>query len=634
MAETAGPNIPNMGNFSWKDILSGFGINADEVAESIPRGGKGERPARKPLSTMQKVIIALLAVLVAGFAYWWFHPAINIHSIDMWWFIGIVILLPLFLFLRFKSRQAESDDDIDEMTSARKAGLFRKLSYIPLVVVALVLIGGVASWSIIPGNAERYANVLQTEDYDFATDIREVDYTQIPVIDRDSAALLGNRTLGEIPEYVSQFEISPLYSQINYHGKPVRVSPLGYADFFKWLNQQATGLPGYVIVDMTTQNTKVVRDAGAMFYSQSEPFDRNIDRYVQLAYPFKMFEEKSFEIDEDGHPWWVCPVLDFTIGLFGGQTIKEAVLVDAETGEHTLYKLEDVPQWVDRVFPSDLLITQYNWSGLYLNGWLNSWLGQTGVKQTTPGSNGLAGYNYIAKDDDVWLYTGVTSATADNSIIGFVLINQRTGESHFYSVSGATEISAMYSAEGQVQNLRYVATFPLLLNINSQPTYFMALKDSAGLVKKFAMIDIQRYQNVATGDTVVECQKAYKALLATNGITSQLAHGDAGLNTVTGKIETMAQAVTDGNSHFYITLEDDDRIYDLSLPGLIEIVGYKVGDKITLHYVEEDPTSPVSEIGTGSSDGAAAAESKPEEAAAAAPVEEPVEEYTEEEVEG
>ena len=592
-----------MGNLNWKDVLNGFGVNFE--TPDFSEVGKN----RKPLSTVQKVIIALIAVVVVGFAYWWFHPAINIHSVDMWWFLTIVVLLPSFLLLRLFSRKVEHDEK-DEMKAATKSSLLKKLSFIPLIVIALVLIGGVASWSIIPGNAARYANVLQTQDYDFASDIPEVNYKEIPVIDRDSAALLGNRTLGEIPEYVSQFEISPLYSQINYQGTPVRVSPLGYADFFKWLNQQATGLPGYVIVDMTTQNTKVVRDAGAMFFSQSEPFDRNIDRYVQLAYPFKMFEEKSFEIDENGHPWWVCPVLDFTIGLFGGQTIKEAVLVDAETGEHTLYKLEDVPQWVDRVFPSDLLITQYNWSGLYLNGWLNSWLGQTGVKQTTPGSNCLAGYNYIAKDDDVWLYTGVTSATADNSIIGFVLINQRTGESHFYSVSGATETSAMYSAEGQVQHLRYVATFPLLLNINGQPTYFMALKDSAGLVKKFAMIDIQRYQNVATGDTVNECQKSYKALLATNGISSSSGNVE-GMTTVTGTIKTMAQAVIDGNTHYYITLRGDEHIYDLALPGLIEVVSYQPGDEITLQYSEDSPTSPVNEIGAAEEDA-----SKKEEKAA------------------
>ena len=212
---------------------------------------------------------------------------------------------------------------------------------------------------------------------------------------------------------------------------------------------------------------------------------------------------------------------DFTIGLFGGETISRVVLCDATTGETQDLAVADCPEWVDRVFPAELLIQQYNWWGAYNNGWLNSFLGQEGVVRTTPGTDGTLGYNYIAKDDDVWVYTGVTSATADNSIIGFVLVNQRTQESHFYSVSGATEDSAMQSAEGQVQNLRYTSTFPLLINVSNQPTYFMALKDGAGLVKKFAMIDIQRYQNVAVGDTVADTQKAYEALLATNGVVAE-----------------------------------------------------------------------------------------------------------------
>ena len=157
-------------------------------------------------------------------------------------------------------------------------------------------------------------------------------------------------------------------------------------------------------------------------------------------------------------------------------------------------------------YPTDLLLEQYNWSGKYKDGWLNSVLGQRNVVQTTPGTDGNLGYNYIAKDDDVWVYTGVTSATADNSIVGFVLINQRTAESHFYSVSGATEDSAMQSAEGQVQNLRYQATFPLLINVSGSDVLHGA-QGRRGLVKQFAMLDIQRYQNVAVGNTVPSARR-------------------------------------------------------------------------------------------------------------------------------
>lgn len=550
-----------------------------------------------PQSKGAAVVLAVLVVLVLAALYWWFHPPINIHSVDTWMFVAIFILLPIFLFCANKARNYKTGS-VRVEKNAGKAKTFKALSLVPVAVVLVGVLGGVMSLAIIPGNAEKYSNVLQTDTLEFAQDIKEVNYSEIPVIDRSSAILLGNREMGSIPEYVSQFEVSDLYSQINYQGEPVRVSPLNYADLFKWFTNREAGIPAYALVNMTTQDAEIVRLGDSpIHYSQSEPLVRNIDRHVQLSYPFYMFDEKSFEIDEDGHPWWICPVKEFTIGLFGGTTISRVVLVDATTGECQDLAVEECPEWVDRVFPADLLIQQYNWYGTYNNGWLNSFLGQEGVVRTTPGTDGTLGYNYIAKDDDVWVYTGVTSATADKSIIGFVMVNQRTQESHFYSVSGATEDSAMGSAEGQVQNLRYTATFPILINVADQPTYFMALKDSEGLVKKFAMIDIRRYQNVAVGDTVADTQKTYEALLATNGVlTESDSTTVSDLQTARGVIRSMAQAVIESNSHFYVTLEDDAAIYDFALPGMLEIVGYREGDVIEFTYVEGTDLNVANEI--------------------------------------
>ena len=569
------------------------------------RGGSGpeihnpfEGASVPKFSKKAIIILVIVLLIVLAAAYWWFHPPINIHSTDTWVFVAIFILLPIFLVLWTKSKNySVGTAKVDK--NEGKAKTFKVLSAIPVVIALVGVLGGVASLSLFPGNAEKYATVLETTTEDFASDIPEVDYSQIPVIDRDSAILLGDREMGSIPEYVSQFEISSIYSQINYKDAPVRVSPLVYADLFKWFTNRESGIPAYSLVNMTTQDAEIVRlDDSPIYYSESEPLARNIDRYVQLKYPFYMFDQKSFEIDDEGHPWWICPVQTRTIGLFGGTDIERVVMVDATTGECQDLAIEEVPQWVDHAYPTDLLIEQYNWSGAYKDGWLNSWLGQRNVVQTTPGTDGMPGYNYIAKDDDVWVYTGVTSATADNSIVGFVLINQRTAESHFYSVSGATEASAMESAEGQVQNLRYQATFPLLINVGGQPTYFMALKDNAGLVKQFAMLDIQRYQNVAVGDTVAGCQEAYEALLATNGVQLQGSAADTvGVKTATGTIVRITDAVMDGNTHFYVQLDGSGEVYDFALPNMLDIVTYQVGDAITFTYVEGDPVSTAQSIG-------------------------------------
>lgn len=599
---TSGVNTDDIGGdkssneqASGKDDSGSDSAKSGNAGRKGAGGGKGSIPldlsfldnVHGPSSKAGWVIIAVIALLILAVLYWWYHPPISINSTGVWWFVAIVICLPMAIFFLYKRQSYKSGTEKIEK-SPKRAKRYLWLLAIPGVIVAVGLIGALFSNAIIPGNAQKYSEVLKTDTLDFAEDIQEVNYSEIPVIDRSSAILLGDKQLGSIPEYVSQFEISSLYSQINYHGEPVRVSPLGYADIFKWWINRDGGLPAYALVNMTTQEAEIVRlGNNPIYYSPSEPLERNISRHVQLNHPFYIFDEFSFEIDEDGHAWWICPVRTYTIGLFGGYTIDKVVLCDATTGEFIEMNVADIPEWVDRVYPAELLIEQYNWYGSYHNGWLNSFLGQEGVVRTTPGQDGSVGYNYIAKDDDVWVYTGVTSATSDSSIVGFVLVNQRTQESHFYSVSGATEASAMNSAEGQVQNLRYTATFPLLINVADQPTYFMALKDAEGLVKKFAMIDIQRYQNVAVGDTVAATQTAYEQLLATNGILSD----DKDLSeiaTTKGTIASITTAVVNGNSHFYIMLQGDDNIYDFALPGLLEIIKYKVGDEISFAAISPE----------------------------------------------
>ena len=586
------PDPNQQGPMSWADLLNQFGGGAGGAGGSQGpsagghRGGSEFDMLRTRFAQMSKkaiVVLAVVILIIAAFCYWWFHLPINIHSVDLWMFLAIFVLFPSFLVF-FIFHQIYERGMGKREKNEKKAKRFKGLMVVPVIIALVGVLGAVASLTLFPGNAEKYSTILNTEDGDFATDIEQADYSTIPFIDRDSAVLLGNRTMGTMADYVSQFEISDLYSQINYQDAPVRVSPLNYADVFKWWSNHNTGIPAYVIVNMSTQDTQIVRLEDPIYYSDSDPFFNNVDRHVQLSHPFYIFGEKSFEIDDNGKPYWIYPVIDYTVGLFGGETVSRVVLCDASTGECQDLAIDEVPQWVDRAYPADLLIQQYNWSGALSGGWINSWLGQSGVKQTTPGSDGQLGYNYIAKDDDVWVYSGVTSATADNSIIGFVLINQRTAESKFYPVAGATEESAMSSAEGQVQNLKYEATFPLLINVDNQPTYFMALKDNAGLVKKYAMIDIQRYQNVAVGDTLEETEKSYKKLLRANGVSTDDDSGKATKTggTATGTISLISPVVLDGNSHYYVMLNGDGTLYDCPVANVVDIVRFKEGDSVTL----------------------------------------------------
>ncbi len=535
-----------------------------------------------------KIFTVLAVVILAAIYYYVELPAINIHETGFWSFIiGVLVLLLIFSFGKIFRGGIRSKDDLKSLRYEIRGKKGLKIMIAALVIViAFYAAGSILSSPIV--NAKKYQKLLEPETGDFVKDIDQVDYNQIPLLDKDSAELLGNRKMGSMVDMVSQFEVSSLYSQINYNGRPVRVTPLVYASFIKWFTNQKSGIPAYISIDMATQNTQLIKLSEGMKYSESEYFNRNIYRHLRFHYPTYIFDQLSFEIDEEGTPYWICPVKKFTIGLFGGQTIGKVVLCNAITGECQSMDVKDVPSWVDRVYPADLLIEMYDYHGTLKNGFINSVLGQKGCLETTDG------YNYIAQDDDVWVYTGVTSVSGDRSNVGFVLMNQRTKETKYYEIAGAEEYSAMDSAEGQVQNLGYKAAFPLLLNISGEPTYFMALKDNAGLVKKYAMVNIQKYQNVAIGDTVSACEKTYKKMIVKGGGSSS---SDADEQTIEGKITRMAQGVVDGNTHFYLVIEGSELIFDVPIVDFMEIVKYDVEDKIKMSYVEGEPTCTVLKIG-------------------------------------
>ncbi len=529
-----------------------------------------------------KVMIILAGLVALAVYYYVTIPAINLHSTGTWGalLLLVVILLALCIFRQLNAgRLSGVEGGNTPRFNLKESGLGVKVLAGVLVALCLVyFVGALLSSPFF--NAAKYQRLLSIEEREFTDDIKEVDYKTIPLLDKDSASLLGNRKMGSMVDMVSQFEVSGDYAQINYQGKPVRVTPLTYASPIKWLTNQKNGIPAYILIDMTTQNTECVKLAEGIRYSKGEYLNRNIYRHLRFRYPTYIFDEQIFfEIDEEGTPYWVCPVKKFNIGLFGGQTIGRVVLCNAQTGECVDYAVEDVPAWIDKVYSADLLVQLYDYSGILKHGFWNSLLGQKDCLQSTNG------YNYIALEDDVWVYTGITSVSGDQSNVGFVLMNQRTMETRSYKVEGAIEDSAMSSAEGQVQNLGYRATFPLLLNIADEPTYFMALKDGAGLVKKYAMVNVQKYQWVAIGDTVQECEKNYTELLNTNGIVSSSSDIS---KSVTGKIESISPVVLEGNTHYYVCLENKDDIYDIDMSntGLIQIIKYEVGDNVTLEYLE------------------------------------------------
>ncbi len=526
----------------------------------------------------RRIVISLFITLVLAALYYYYSlPALNLHSTSFYSFILIVVLVYILVsMIVLGSDAGETNISLRDYIAFAKGQC--KIALIILgVLAALFVIGQVISLPIFRASA--YHSLLNVRNGDFATEVEQVSFDEIPMLDESSAKRLGERKLGNLSDMVSQFNISSDYTQINYKSRPVRVACLEYADFFKWFFNQKDGLPAYVTVDMVTQEAEVVRmsslNQGGIRYSPSEYFNRDLNRALRFNYPTYMFSSPHLEIDEDGVPWWVCPRETRTIGLFGGADIIGAVLMNACTGETAYYDVGDIPTWVDRVYTSSLISQQYDYYGTYVNGFLNSIIGQKEVTVTTSGSN------YIAMNDDVYMYTGITSVNSDQSNIGFLLSNQRTKETTYYNAPGAIESSAQDSAQGVVQDLGYTATFPLLLNIGGEPTYFMSLKDSSDLVKMYAMVNVAQYQVVATGVTVAECEASYLSLLSRQGITTD-PNIDIPQTEVTGVVAEIRTAVLDGNSYYFVRLENQEVFYSIPASSDKNVVILNVGDTVTI----------------------------------------------------
>lgn len=541
--------------------------------------------------TIKIILAALAALVIAGIYYYVALPPINIHAPGFWRFIIFIAIAVTALYWLFHVKGVENiflgGAAVKKLTfhSKKERRIFTVLAGVTLGLILILVVGAILSSTMV--NAKAYHQLLTIETRDFATDIKEISYAEIPLLDKDSAQIIGNRVMGTMVDMVSQFEVENYYTQINYKEKPYRVTPLRYGSLIKWFTNSGEGIPAYIKIDMTTQEAECVRLTEGIKYSTSDHFGRNIYRHLRFAYPTYIFDDLSFEIDDNGIPYWICPVKEYNIGLFGGVTIGKVVLCNAITGEMQDYDIENVPEWVDRVYSAELLIELYDYNGLLKNGFLNSIFSQKGCLQTTDG------YNYIALENDVWVYTGITSVGRDESNVGFVLMNQRTAETRYYEVAGAEEYSAMESAKGKVQHLGYTATFPLVLNIEGQPTYFMALKDSGGLVKQYAMLNIEKYQTVATGDTVLACEKEYIKILEENGIITDAKHEAAAAKEAAGVITKLAQMVVDGNTHFYVQLDGGGVIYDVSFAELPRFIMYNIGDSIRIEYMEQEPFAKV-----------------------------------------
>ena len=530
-----------------------------------------------------KYVVAYLAItLLAFLVYYITLPAINLQSEGFWVFLAFVIFiytLPLSLKLTLNNKGVKIKKNSMPFNGQVE---FKKLSCIAFVPIALMLVGMVISSELF--NARAYARVITVNESVFEDDMpKTTNVTNIALMDTASAQKLGDKKLGSLEEFVSQYTVSDQYNQINFNNTPKKVAVLEYEDFFKWIGNKNKGVPGYIMVDPAVSNdAQYIAFKTPVKYAKSAYFGEKLNRKLRFSYPTKIMGEPRFEVDDNGNPFYIVPCFKPRVSVFGAKDVVEAIIFNPCTGESEIHPLGEIPNWVDIVFDGDVATQKYNWHGTLSGGYLNSVIGNKGCKQTTDD------YGYLTLNDDVWYFTGVTSVSGDESNIGFILTNARTGDYKYYPVIGASEHAAMQAAEGEVQNMRYEAAFPALVNLYGKATYIMVLKDSSGIVKMHCLVNVEDYSNIiATGNTQEEAVEAYKELLIKKGLLDESSNlSERKQITVLSVKET----VIDGNTVFFFETEENGETvyYKLSIAKDESALFIKAGDSIYVTYEETD----------------------------------------------
>lgn len=521
---------------------------------------------KKNINKWLNVITVLC--LIGLFIYFYIAiPAINYHSINS---VGFVVICVLVVLVNIILRRSQGKPENFEK-DMKKVG-------VGIGVLVVLLIVGALFYSPVL-NAKIWSNRIEVVESNFNEDIQEVDLNNLPLLDRKSTQKVGDRVMGQLPELISQFEVSSIYSQVNVNGRLVRTTPLEYNGFIKWLNNKSQGAPGYIEVDSTTGEAKLIKTEG-MKYMPSAYFSKDLMRHLRFNYPFSIFGKTNFEIDEEGNPFWVTQVLNVRY-IDTMPDVKGVITCDPQTGDTEYYGIDEVPTWVDHVYDAELVIDQVDDWGMYQKGFLNSIFTQNDVKETTDG------YTYIAEGNDIYIYTGITSILSDESNIGFILTNLRTKETKFYAIPGAEEYSAMNSAQGAIQEKGYISTFPLLINLKGQPTYLVSLKDDAGLVKAYAFISVSDYQKVKVTESEYGLAKAASNYLAMIGSKEVITDG----TEVEGRINMIESVVVNGNTTYYFMIDGNNTVYKALVTVSDSLPFVKASDKISFTVTDDVVTS-------------------------------------------
>ena len=541
-------------------------------------------------------VCTAISLLVAWLIYRSWLPAVNLRNGQLYGYLVVACICVAAIFWIRDMVKGEGDYDFE--------GVSRVLILVTVGVTVISLILLIINSKMI--TAKTLQKIPEIKDGEFVEDYVEIsdDPAEVFTLDLDSAERLGDRAIGNI-ENASWYEVNNEFNLITYNGKKYRLSPLEYGGMFKYLKAKHDGIPGYVLVDDDTMEATFVKTEQPIRYSPSAFFGYNLERHLRYQFLTYIFSDSIFEIDEEGVPYWVTGITTPHASLYRGRVIEKVIVTNAYTGESTVYFLNEVPEWIDHVYPLNYLMNLAMWHYEYVRGYWNSVFSKTGIYRTSyvyrtlrddkdDETANFYGYNsFVSKAGDTVFVTGITPANKSESNTGFLTLNARTGEMVYYPAEGAEESSAQKACESKMQNFGYRATYPVFVNVSGQPTYLMALKDKAGIIQAYGFVNLKNYSIACVNEKINIALEEYKRAI---GLDTEVKVTEDDVLEVTGTVEEIYSQAIDGTTYYYYVV--DGNLYKASAAVNELQFLIKVGDEIEIKYQEAAVCRNVKEINT------------------------------------
>lgn len=443
-----------------------------------------------------------------------------------------------------------------------------------LIAVIITILGGILSSSMF--NSQSYRNLFgnKIKVKEFTEDMKLIDKNNLPVVNQAMTQRLSDKKIGQLG---SQFEVDEFTKQ-SINGKQYFVAPLKYKNIFSW-NRAKNGTPGYIRISVSNPSDVELITDYKIKYQPSSFFSSDLNRYVYINGLNKVgLTDFSFEVNDKGKPYFVITLYKNTIGL-GGKKVLGIATIDPTNGTIRRYGLENLPKWIDRVYPADLIINQLDWHYKLIHGFWN--FSNRDKLETTDG------YEIVYNNGECFVYTGLTSAGSDKGTVGFLMTNLRTKVATLYKIQGYNEYAAMDSAKGKEQAAEYEATFPILINVENSPTYFLTLTDDNNLIAKFMFVNIKNLNIVGKGDNLNEALNNYiKNLQQDENILEE----NIGKKVVaTGNVVRIGSVTQQNTTYFYIIIDSiKNKVFIVPLDESSKLPLTKEGDNVSLSYVDKD----------------------------------------------